>query len=137
MLDGLVKKGFAPVGCTKIHVLMPKLSNFRNDMCNHLNMKKRFPERSTLVEIWVRRYLLQQRGCILYHSREVNEFYARLNQTLPYHWAFTSIESVMHVSVQKRVSNVSVVEFGVLSLWIYRTRWVHRLSIHICTLVLT
>ena len=26
---------------------MPKLSNFRNDMCNHLNMKKRFRERST------------------------------------------------------------------------------------------
>ena len=131
------QKRFAPVRCTRIQGFMPKLSNFQNDLCNHFNMKNRFCERRMFGWFWVWLYLPQQREYNLCHQSAVSEFYTRLNQTLPYPWAFASVFSVIYVSLQKGLSNASVVEFGILSLWIYRTQWVNRQSFHICTLVLT
>ena len=46
-----VKEGLAPVRYTRLNGSMPKLSNFRNDLCNHLNMKKRLRERRTFGSI--------------------------------------------------------------------------------------
>ena len=116
---------------------MPKLSNFQNDLCNHFNMKNRFCERRMFGWFWVWLYLPQQREYNLCHQSAVSEFYTRLNQTLPYPWAFASVFSVIYVSLQKGLSNASVVELGILSLWIYHTQWVNSQSFHTSTLVLT
>ena len=102
---------------------MPKLSNFQNYLCN--------------IEFWVWLYLPQQREYNLCHQGAVSEFYTRLNETLPYPWAFASVFSVIYVSLQKGLSNASVVELGILSLWIYHTQWVNSQSFHTSTLVLT
>ena len=116
---------------------MPKLSNFQNDLCNHFNMKNRFCERRMFGWFWVWLYLPQQREYNLCHQSAVSEFYTRLNQTLPYPWAFASVFSVIYVSLQKGLSNASVVELGILSLSIYHTQWVNSQSFHPSTLVLT
>ena len=89
------------------------------------------------VWFWVWLYLPQQREYNLCHQRAVSEFYKKLNQTLPYPWAFASDFSVIYVSLQKGLSNASVVELGILSLWIYHTQWVNSQSFHTSTLVLT